>query len=79
MQHAIKSPYLTPAEAADYLRLEERTINNMRWRGEGPDYRKHGGKVIYHRDDLDRWSQGRNSHTDPNNDNDSDPDHGNDR
>jgi len=62
MKHAeINSPYLTAEEAAEYLRLEARTINNMRWRGEGPNFRKHGGKVIYHRDDLDEWSQGRDS------------------
>lgn len=59
MEHAKTSPYLLPSEAAAYLRLEERTLNNMRWRGEGPNFRKHGGKVIYHSDDLDRWSRGR--------------------
>ncbi|MGH1423007.1 MAG: helix-turn-helix domain-containing protein [Hyphomonas sp.] len=61
MENAQPSPYLLAAEAAAYLRLEERTINNMRWRGEGPSYRKHGGKVIYHRDDLDAWSRTRDA------------------
>lgn len=65
MENAQSSPYLLAAEAAAYLRLEERTINNMRWRGEGPAYRKHGGKVIYHRDDLDAWSHGRHGSIDP--------------
>lgn len=51
------SPFLTAKEAAAYLRLEERTLNNMRWRGEGPHWRKHGGKVIYHRNDLEGWSR----------------------
>lgn len=55
-QTILQSPYLTANEAANYLRLEERTLNNMRWRGEGPHWRKHGGKVIYHRNDLDGWS-----------------------
>lgn len=55
----LRSPYLTPAEAAEYLRIEERTLNNMRWRGEGPHWRKHGGKVVYHVDDLDFWSKNR--------------------
>ena len=68
MEIAQPSPYMLAGEAAQYLRLEERTLNNMRWRGEGPDYRKHGGKVIYHRDDLDSWSRGRNTHIDPEND-----------
>ena len=57
----VESPYLTAAEAAAYLRLEESTLNAMRWRKEGPNWRKHGGKVVYHRDALDRWSRGRDS------------------
>ena len=74
MENAQPSPYLLAAEAAAYLRLEERTINNMRWRGEGPSYRKHGGKVIYHRDDLDAWSRTRDAGSGYTNDNDSDED-----
>lgn len=65
MEHAknplVESPYLTAAEAAAYLRLEESTLNAMRWRKEGPNWRKHGGKVVYHKDALDLWSQGRDS------------------
>ena len=58
------SPYLTALEAAAYLRLEERTLNNMRWRGEGPSWRKHGGRVVYHKDALDNWSRERDSDPD---------------
>ena len=58
------SPYLTALEAAAYLRLEERTLNNMRWRGEGPSWRKHGGRVFYHKDELDNWSRQRDSNPD---------------
>jgi len=61
---AIESPYLTAIEAASYLRLEERTLNNMRWRGEGPAWRKHGGRVVYHREELDNWSRERDSNPD---------------
>jgi len=57
----IQSPYLTAKEAAAYLRLEEATLNSMRWRKEGPCWRKHGGKVVYHRDALDKWSISRDS------------------
>ncbi len=57
MGTALESPFITPDEAANYLRLEARTLNNMRWRGEGPRYRKHGGKVIYHIKDLQVWSR----------------------
>lgn len=56
-----KSPFLTSQEAADYLRLDVKTLNNMRWRGEGPNYRKHGGKVVYHQTDLEYWSTGRDA------------------
>ena len=55
------SPYLTASEAATYLRLEVSTLNSMRWRKEGPCWRKHGGRVVYHREALDRWSESRDS------------------
>ncbi|MCF6214849.1 MAG: hypothetical protein L3J58_01595 [Emcibacter sp.] len=29
----------------------------MRWQGNGPVFRKHGGTAVYHRDDLMRWSK----------------------
>ena len=56
-----KSPFLTSQEAGGYLRLDAKTLNNMRWRGEGPNYRKHGGKVVYHITDLDYWSKDRDA------------------
>lgn len=58
---SIPSPYLTACEAAAYLRLEESTLNSMRWRNEGPCWRKHGGKVVYHVEALDKWSLSRDS------------------
>ena len=54
-----ESPYLSVAEAAQYLRLKRRTLDNLRWSGGGPKYRKHGGRVLYRRDDLEAWSQAR--------------------
>jgi Helix-turn-helix domain len=53
-----KSPYLTTAEAAQVLRLKQHTLDNMRWQGTGPKFRKHGGRIFYHRDELKRWSEG---------------------
>lgn len=50
------SPYLTLREAAAFLRLAPRTLDNMRQRGTGPLYNKHGGRVRYHRDDLMAWA-----------------------
>jgi len=52
----VPSPYLLPDEAAIYLRLSERTLANYRSNKTGPVYRKHGGSICYHRDDLRDWS-----------------------
>lgn len=52
----LESPFVFAAEAARYLRLSVRALENFRATGEGPPYRKHGGRVVYHRDDLDFWS-----------------------
>ncbi|PHR54825.1 MAG: DNA-binding protein [Robiginitomaculum sp.] len=53
----LDSPFRTPQEAAAFLRIHVRTLNNMRYRGAGPRYRKHGGKVVYHIEDLRAWSR----------------------
>ncbi len=53
------SPFLTVVEAANYLRLGARTLDNLRWIGTGPKFRKHGGRIVYHKDDLDAWSKTR--------------------
>ncbi|PQA89243.1 helix-turn-helix domain-containing protein [Hyphococcus luteus] len=52
----IESPFLTVDETAAYLRLTTRALENFRQSGGGPIYRKHGGRVVYHKDDLDEWS-----------------------
>lgn len=53
------SPFFTVEEAADFLKLTRSTLDNFRWAGGGPNYRKHGGRVCYHRDELERWSRDR--------------------
>jgi hypothetical protein len=50
------NPFLTVTEAAAYLRLKKRTLDNMRWMGLGPQFRKHGGRIYYHVDELKEWS-----------------------
>ncbi len=57
MGPVLNSPYLTPREAAEFLRISERTLTNMRYRKAGPRFRKHGGTVVYHIDDLRAWSR----------------------
>ena len=56
---AVKSPFLTTEEAAEYLRIGVRALENFRLNGGGPKYRKHGAIVVYHIDDLAAWSKTR--------------------
>ncbi len=51
-----ETPFLTVQEAATYLRLKKRTLDNMRWMGTGPKFRKHGGRIFYDMGDLKEWS-----------------------
>jgi len=48
MTESFESPFLDAAEAAQYLKLNPKTLHNLRWRGGGPPFRKHGGKAVYH-------------------------------
>ncbi len=50
------SPFLNGAQAAHYLGLSERTLREMRGRGDGPMFRKHGRQYRYHIGELDAWS-----------------------
>ncbi|MEZ6010717.1 MAG: helix-turn-helix domain-containing protein [Hyphomonas sp.] len=54
-----KSPFLRASDAAEYLGLTRSTLEHYRWVGGGPCYRKHGGLVFYHIDDLIEWSERR--------------------
>lgn len=51
-----KGPFLTIKEAAQFLRVHHRTLDNWRWAGKGPRYRKHGKRVVYLKDDLVDYS-----------------------
>ena len=48
--------FLLEAEAAGYLRLSVPTIRAWRVKGTGPRWRKIGGRVVYHIDDLQRFA-----------------------
>ena len=49
--------YLRTPEAAKYLGLAQGTLENKRYSGNGPSFRKLGGKVVvYATDDLDAWA-----------------------
>jgi hypothetical protein len=55
------SPFLNTAQAAHYLGLAKRTLEDWRGEGLGPASRRHGRFVRYHIDDLDAWSKGEGS------------------
>ncbi|HWV58767.1 MAG TPA: helix-turn-helix domain-containing protein [Longimicrobiales bacterium] len=59
MSSAASTRFMTTGEAAAYLRLAERTLQDMRLKGTGPAYFKLGpgkrSKVVYQREDLDAW------------------------
>jgi hypothetical protein len=59
MTHVLDSPFLTIAETAELMRVKPRTLDNLRWRREGPPYRRHGGRILYHRDEVLEWSRQR--------------------
>ena len=47
--------FLTPAEAAAYVRRSIRTLARMRAEGRGPSYHQHGNKVLYALSSLRAW------------------------
>ena len=59
IQEEIVSPFLDTDAAAHYLLMSPKTLKNHRSIGSGPKYRKHGGRVAYHKEDLDQWSEER--------------------
>ncbi|MGE5548237.1 MAG: helix-turn-helix transcriptional regulator [Solirubrobacterales bacterium] len=49
--------YLSPKQAAERLRLSEKTLERWRSQGSGPRYLKFGTRVRYRADDLDAWAE----------------------
>ena len=47
----------TTTEAAEFYRLKKHTMENMRWQGTGPIFLILGGRVFFHRTDLELWLQ----------------------
>lgn len=48
--------FLLEVEAADLLRLSERTLQRRRQTGAGPEFRRLGRRVVYARCDLLAWA-----------------------
>ena len=53
-----KSPYLTVEQAATRLQLKPSTLVKWRHLGQGPIFRTHGSRIVYHINELDEWSDG---------------------
>jgi excisionase family DNA binding protein len=54
------SPYMTTAEAAEFLRCSNSYLEKLRVNGGGPRFvGLSGGKVLYKRKDLIAWADGR--------------------
>lgn len=51
------TPFLSTEQAAFYLGLSPRKLQELRAAGEGPAFRRHCRFIRYHIDDLDGWSQ----------------------
>lgn len=60
------SPFLNTDQAAFYLGISARTLQEHRTRGTGPAYRRHGRLIRYHIDDLNAWSRDDPARTDRN-------------
>ncbi len=52
----VNCPFLDVVKAAKYLNVGRSTLDRYRQTGVGPIYRKHGGRVVYHINDLEDWS-----------------------
>ena len=48
-------PLAKPSQVAEYLQLDEKTLQNWRSLGKGPKYRPVGREVRYEWADVDAW------------------------
>ena len=49
------APLATPEEVATYLRITSQALANKRYLGQGPPYKKLGGRVFYDWADVLAW------------------------
>jgi len=52
----VESPFFLEDEAARFLRMLPKTLQFHRLQKTGPCFRRHGGTICYHLDDLRGWS-----------------------
>lgn len=46
---------LNVRNSAEYIGLARGTLDNMRWRGEGPPFVRIGSRIVYRVEDLDAY------------------------
>jgi len=46
---------LTPLETARFLRISPKTLPRWRWEGTGPTFVRVGRKILYRREDLEKF------------------------
>ena len=51
--------FLTPKEAAAYLRVSKSYLDKLRVYGGGPKFLRFGRKILYRKSDLDLWAVAR--------------------
>lgn len=49
--------HLLTQDLATRWRLSARTLEQWRWKGVGPSYRRIGGRVVYRLDEIERFEQ----------------------
>jgi hypothetical protein len=49
--------HLSQRELAQRWHLSPRTLENMRWRKQGPPYLKVGGRVVYRLEDIEAYER----------------------
>lgn len=59
LPHSAPQGLLCTEDAAQYLAVSPRTLNNWRWRGEGPQFVRVGRSVRYDVRTLAAWVAGR--------------------
>ena len=57
--------HLRPDDLSARWHIATRTLDNWRWKGEGPRYLKIGGRVVYRLEDVEAYEAGQLRLTDP--------------
>jgi predicted site-specific integrase-resolvase len=53
----VKQEHLTQAALADRWNISPRTLERWRWVGEGPQFIKIGGRVVYRLEDVEAYER----------------------